>query len=112
MKVKKTEKSYPFSVAKHGHDIEFYRNRLFNTMCDMESGEIPMDTKRYDRIYDMYHGELEELYNAVCYNTRDGRVSYLTGPQIALAKKIVMWASEQRAASCIARGRLDLLQYC
>ena len=105
-------KTYPFSCAKHAHDIEFYRNWLFNIMCDMESGEIPMDTKRYDRIYDFYHGQLEDLYNAVCYNTRDGRVSYLTGPQISLAKKIVVWASETRAQSCIERGRLDLLKYC
>lgn len=82
----KSEKTYPFSVRKHAHDIEFYRNRLFNTMHDMEMGEIPMDTKRYDRIYD--------------------------GKQIGLAKKIVIWASETRAQSCIERGRLDLLKYC
>ena len=105
-------KTYPFSTQKHAHDIEFYRNRLFNTMADMESGEIPMDTKRYDRIYEMYYGELEELYDAVCYNTRDGRISYLTGPQIALANKIVAWDHETRANSCIERGRLDLLKYC
>ena len=104
-------KTYPFSVAKHAHDIEFYRNRLFNTMCDMESGEIPMDTKRYDRIYDFYHGELEELYEMM-FASRDGRLTYLTGKQIGLAKKIVAWASETRAQSCIARGRLDLLKYC
>ena len=106
------EKMYPFSTRKHAHDIEFYRNHLYNTMCDMESGEIPMDTERYDRIYDLYYGELEELYDAVCYNSRDGIVSYLTGKQIALAKQIVMWASEERASSCIKAGRLDLLQYC
>ena len=106
------EKKYPFSTRKHAHDIEFYRNRLYNIMADMESGEIPMDANRYDKIYDFYHGELEELYDAVCYNTRDGIVSYLTGKQIALAKKIVLWASETRANSCIEAGRLDLLQYC
>ncbi len=105
-------KTYPFSTAKHAHDIEFYRNRLFNTMADMESGEIPMDAERYDRIHDMYYGALEELYDAVCYNTRDGRISYLTGPQIALAKRIVAWASETRANTCIERGRLALVQYC
>ena len=109
--MKTTEKTYPFSVAKHAHDIEFYRNRLYNTMCDMESGEIPMDAKRYDRIWDFYHGELEELYDMM-FQSRDGRLVYLTGKQIGLAKKIVFWASEQRAASCIANGRLDLLQYC
>ena len=107
-----TEKTYPFSTRKHAHDIEFYRNRLFNTMRGMESGEIPMDEKRYDRIEAMYYGELEDLYNAVVFNSRDGVVSYLTGKQIALAKKIVIWASETRANSCIERGRLDLVKYC
>lgn len=105
-------KTYYFSVRKHAHDIEFYRNRLFNTMKGMENGEIPMDAKRYDRIYDMYNGPLEALYNAICFNTRDGITAQLTGPQIALAKKIILWASETRAQSCIEAGRLDLLQYC
>lgn len=104
-------KTYYFSVRKHAHDIEFYRNRLFNTMCDMESGEIPMDSARYDRIYDFYYGELEDLYHMM-FTSRDGITVQLTGRQIALAKKIVVWASEQRAASCIAAGRYDLLQYC
>lgn len=105
-------KTYFFSVRKHAHDIEFYRNRLFNIMHDMESGEIQMDKERYDRIYDMYYGPLEDLHNAVCFNTRDGVTAQLTGKQIALAKRIVNWAHEQRAAACIERGRLDLLQYC
>ncbi len=105
-------KTYFFSVKKHAHDIEFYRNRLFNIMHDMESGEIPMDKERYDRIYDMYYGALEDLYNAVCFGSRDGLTVQLTGPQIALAKKIVFWASETRAQSCIKQGRIDLLQYC
>lgn len=105
-------KTYPFSVQKHAHDIEFYANRLFNTMRGMESGEIPMDSKRYDRICDMYDGPLMELRDAVRFNTRDGIVAYLTGPQIALAKKIVIWASETRAQSCIEAGRYDLIQYC
>ena len=36
----------------------------------------------------------------------------VAGKQIALAKRIVMWASETRASTCIKAGRLDLLQYC
>ena len=104
-------KKYPFSIQKHAHDIEFYRNRLYNTMCDMESGEIPMDAERFDRIYDFYHNELEELYCAM-FDSRDGRIVYLTGKQIGLAKRIVFWASEQRAKSCIESGKLDYLKYC
>ena len=104
-------KLYPFSVQKHAHDIELYRNRLFNTMHDMESGEIPMDAARYDRIYDFYYGQLEELYNMM-WATRDGRIVYLTGEQISLAKRIVFWASEQRASSLVRAGKLDYIKYC
>ena len=104
-------KLYPFSM-KHAHDIEFYRNRLFNTMRDMENGEIPFDKDRYNRIADFYDGELLELYEAVL-NSRDGRVSYLNGKQIGLAKRIVFWASEERAARLIESGRMTQdVTYC
>jgi len=104
-------KTYFFSVRKHAHDIELYRNRVYNTMADMESGEIPMDGEKFDRLYEFYHGPLEELYEKM-FDSRDGVTVQLTGKQIALAKQIVLWASETRAASCISRGRYDLLQYC
>ena len=102
-------KTYYFSVAKHAHDIEFYHNRLANIMYAMESGEIPMDKERYDKIYDMRYGPLEELMDVI-YGS--GPIALLTGPQIGLARKIVDWARETRAQSCIDAGRHDLLQYC
>lgn len=104
-------KTYPFSVQKHAHDIEFYHNRLYNTMCDMENGTIPMDQKRYDKIYDMLYGPLEELRDMM-FSSRDGKVVYLTGEQIALAKKIVAWAQEQRVGSLIRAGKFEYIQYC
>lgn len=106
------KKLYPFSIQKHAHDIEFYRNRLLNTRHDLECGEIPFDQRRYDRICDMLDGDLEELYNAICYNTRDGVIAWLTGKQYGLAQKIMYWASEQRASSLIAAGKTEYLQYC
>ena len=105
------KKMYPFSVAKHAHDIELYHNRLYNTMRDMESGEIPMDQARYDRISDMFYGPLMELYEMM-FNSRDGRIVYLTGPQIGLAKKIVAWASNVRYGTQIEKGKYRNLQYC
>lgn len=102
-------KTYYFSCTKHAHDIEFYRNRLKNIMYAMESGEMPMDAERYDRIHDFYYGPLEDLSDAI-YGS--GPVAKLTGKQIGLAKKIVVWASEERANTCIKNGRSDLLQYC
>lgn len=109
--MEKMEKIYPFSIAKHAHDIEYYYNHLYNVMRDMESGEIPMDNKRYDKISNLYYGDLRELYEMM-FNSRDGRIVYLTGKQIGLAKKIVHWASESRANSLIKAGKTQYLQYC
>lgn len=104
-------KKYPFSVQKHAHDIELYRNYLFNTMYDMESGKIPMDKTRYERMSDMRNGALMELYDAVIFGG-DGRVAYLTGAQIGLANKIIAWARERRIASLISAGKDEYIQYC
>lgn len=105
-------KMYPFSTRKYAHDIELYRNRIYNTMHDMINGEIEYDQQRLEKLEKMYYGELERLYDAVMFNTKDGNISYLDGNQLALAKRIVVWASETRANSCIERGRYDLIKYC
>lgn len=88
-------KLYPFSLQKHGHDIEFYKNRLFNVIHDLRMGDGNLS--RIERLEAEYE-EVTELLLAV-NNSRDGVVSYLTGPQIAKAKEVVFWASEQRAAT-------------
>lgn len=105
-------KTYLFSAAKHAHDIEFHWNKMRNILSDMECGEIPMDSKKYDGISnliesDTYRSLLNKIYSACCRP-----VIYLTGPEIGLAKEIVAWASEARAATCIKNGRYDLLKYC
>lgn len=104
-------KTYPFSVRKHAHDIEYYHNHLFNTIHDMEVGTIPMDKERYDRMSDMYYGPLMELYEKVL-TEGNGYTVQLTGAEIGLAKKIVAWASESRAAHLIEAGKREHLQYC
>lgn len=104
-------KTYYFSVQKHAHDIEFYRNRLKNTLGDMENGTIPMDSARYDRIWNLLNGELEDLY-MMMFESRDGKTVQLTGKQLTLAKKIVAWASEQRASTLIENGKYEYLQHC
>lgn len=104
------EKTYPFSAPKHAHDVEFYANRIFNTMKDMESGEVPMDISRYDKLYDMYYGPLMELRETI--NGSYTPIVHLTGKQIGLAKRIVIWASETRANTQITLGKYQNLKYC
>lgn len=104
-------KLYPFSVRKHAHSIEFYYNHVKNALYAMESGETAMDGARYDRLSDFLVEELTPLYNAM-FNSRDGRVVYLTGREIGLAREIVSWASERRAESIVRAGKSEYLQYC
>lgn len=92
-----SQKLYPFSVQKHAHDVEFRRNRVYNIMSDMENGGIPMDAAKYDRL-DKLHDDLTFLLLAVM-NSGDGRIAYLTGPQIGLAKETVIWAAEARSGA-------------
>lgn len=105
-----TQKLYPFSVQKHAHDIEYRKNRLYCEICDIREGEIEADADTLDRIYAQYE-EVTELLEAVL-NSRDGRVAYLTGEQIGLAKQCVAWASNRRADSLIKAGKYQYLQYC
>ena len=104
------EKKYPFSVEKHAHDIELYHSRLYNTMYEMEVGDIPMDRKKYDEMSDLYYGDLCELYEMM-FNSRDGRVVYLTGKQIGLAKEIVAWAAEVRTSRLLKSGNDKYIKY-
>lgn len=87
-------KLYPFSVKKHAHSIEFRKNRAWCEMQDMEAGEIPWDKDQYEKMAALLD-ELRDLHLAV-FNSSDGRIAYLTGPQIRLAKETVLWAENER----------------
>ncbi len=93
---KATPKLYPFSYIKHEHDVQFRRYRAYNEMTPMERGEVPFDKDTYDKIAKL-HEDLLDLLAAMRGSTPDGRVCYLTGPQIGLAKECVAWAAEQRS---------------
>ena len=105
-----TQKLYPFSVQKHAHDIEYRKNRLFCEMRDIDMGEVQADAATYNRIVKQYEA-VTELLEAVL-NSRDGRVAYLNGAQIGLAKECVAWASNRRADSLIKAGKYQYLRYC
>lgn len=102
-------KLYPFSVQKHAHDIEFARNRTRNLMSEIELEERKATSEEYNAICDRYEA-LTSLLLAVLDN-RDGRTAYLTGPQIALAKECILWASNTRAERLIAADKIGYLQY-
>ncbi len=100
-------KLYPFSAQKHAHDVEFMRNRTRIIMSDMEMGDIPMDGAEYDKLSDRFDA-LTDLLTAVISTCRDGRIAWLTGPQIALAKEAVLWAGVTRAESQARRCGMSI----
>jgi hypothetical protein len=87
-------KLYPFSVQNHAHDIEFRKNRVWNEMNDMETGEVPWDDVKYEKMEALLE-QLMDLHLAM-FNSRDGRIVYLNGRQIGLAKETVLWAANER----------------
>lgn len=90
-------KLYPFSTAKHAHDIEYRRNRVKNELCDYFEGELELCDAEFEKLCELEKA-LTELLQAVL-NSRDGRVCYLTGKQIGLAKECVVWAESRRASA-------------
>lgn len=101
-------KTYPFSVKKHAHSIELYYTHFKNELYDIENST---DTDKFNLMYDFMERELLPLYMKM-FDSTDGSVVYLTGSQISLAKKIVVWASERRAEALISAGKFDFLEYC
>ena len=90
-------KLYPFSTQKHAHDIEYRRNRAYIEMRDYEDDFKFDDT--YYKLRTLYD-DLTDLLQAVL-NSRDGKICYLTGKQIGLAKESVLWSANRRASATI-----------
>lgn len=87
-------KLYPFSTAKYAHDIEYRRNRVKNELCDYFDGELNLSDEEFNQLCELEES-LTELLQAML-NSCDGRVCYLTGEQISLAKECVLWAANRR----------------
>lgn len=93
MKVSNT-KLYPFSTAKHAHDIEYRMNRVKNELCDYFEGTIELSDAEFEKLCELEEALTDLLLSVM--NSADGRVSYLTGKQIGLAKECVLWAESRR----------------
>jgi len=85
-------KSYPFSVTKHQHDIEFRFNRVKNEMYDMEHGDIPWDDATYEKMNEL-SDQLEELMS---YVYGSGGIAWIPGHLYGLAQDTVAWADNAR----------------
>ena len=85
-------KTYPFSLTRHGHDLEFRKNRCFNLTRDMEVGSIPMNEKEYDYMETLR----KDINEILSYHSGNGIV-FLPGRLYEVAKESAVWAAETRA---------------
>lgn len=86
-------KLYPFSVSRI-HDIEFRRNKIKNTLSDLEAGDISLDAITSAHL----EAERDALSEILTSHT-DGRVYWLSGRLYGIAKEASAWAISARADS-------------
>lgn len=90
-----SKKLYPFSAAKHAHDIELVANRTYNLAHEA------LDRKDYDA-YDKYmelHEKADEVLLAVQSGMINFKVSMLEGEMLGRAKEMVCIAATIRDGS-------------
>jgi hypothetical protein len=99
------KKLYPFSTMKNQHNFDLIHSICFNTMHDMESGEIEWNDAEYEKLMDMRQ-KAEEFF------TLPLPVAWLTWEDYKDAKELAETAIMHRQDACIRNGRPDLVTYC
>ena len=75
-------KTYPFSLARHGHDLMLAYNLLFTHYVTNENATAKLQNWATET-----RNRLAEIMN-----NGNGRIAFLTGEQIGLAKRAIEWA--------------------
>ncbi len=91
----KNAKLYPFSLAKHGHDIEFRYNRLKNIEHDYFCEGLKLTDAEYDKL----EKELElvtKAYEIILNTFSNGKVVWVDGATLGILKECVAWATTER----------------
>lgn len=99
------KKLYPFSTEKNQHNFMLVANICYNTMYDMQTGEIPFDKEKYLRFDDLR----EKADKYFCYQLP---VAWVTWEDLKEMKEISAMAVNHRMNACEKAGRYDLLKYC
>ena len=98
-------KLYPFNTMKNQHNFDLICNICFNTMHDMDHGEVPYDADEYARLEALK----EDAERFFCL---DLPVAWLPWEDWKRAKELSDMAILHRQDACIAAGRPDLVTYC
>ena len=96
-KVVSCKKLYPFNTYRNQHNFELIANICYNTMWDMNNGEIPYNEAEYDRLYET-RTKAEKYF---CY---DLPVAWVPWEEYKEMKELAAAAVCHRDAAC-ARAR-------
>lgn len=80
-------KKYPFSMARNAHHLERAYNHLFREYIYPDN--VSPEKKAW----------AQDMRNKIAHilsTFHDGKIAYLTGPEIGFAKDIVAWAEDFR----------------
>lgn len=104
-KILECVKLYPFNTYANQHNFELIYNICFNTIADMEDGEMPWD----DELLDVLEKRRERAGE---FRSLPLPVAWLPYSEWAEAKEMATAAILHRQDTCIANGRPDLVTYC
>ena len=82
-----TNKLYPFSMRKYGHNIELAYNHQWNICREMEDGEREFDTKAFE-----WMNKLSDAYAKAIGNP----VAWVDGETYSILKEASVWAESYR----------------
>lgn len=99
------KKLYPFSTIKNQHNFELVNNICYNTMWDMNHGEIDYNAAEYDRLEAMR----EKAERFFCLPLP---VAWLPYEDWKDANELANMAIMHRQDACIAAGRPELVALC
>lgn len=98
-------KLYPFSTEKNQHNFELIKNKAFNLMCDIQSGEADGTYEDIERLESL----IDECSQYMCLSLP---VAWVDGKTLARCKEISRRATESRVKAVLELGRPDLIKYC
>ena len=104
-KVVSCKKLYPLNTYANQHNFYLIYNICFNTMSDMECGDIPYDSNEYDKLE-------QRRDRAGYFATLPLPTAWLPYDEWVEAKEMYTAAVIHRGNACIENGRPDLVTYC
>ena len=88
-----------FNAKKYAESITRYYDEVRETLHKMDWGQLPKERETYEMLKGLLNNELAALVAAIFDAEWDGRDVYVTPGELALADKVLAWATAQYASS-------------